>query len=100
MKRCQGYRYNGKKCHTRVEGNGIYCCPKHKPLNYDDIIEECNICCNELKNEDIKILKCRHAHHRTCLDMWIKSSRDIIVSCPLCRTPIKNNKKKYIQKKL
>ncbi len=86
--RCQGYTDKGTKCHTRVKDDSIYCCDKHKPKNYDDVIEECNICCSELENEDIKILKCGHAHHRSCLEAWMNVCRDKIVGCPLCRAPI------------
>ncbi len=99
MQRCQGYRSDGKKCHTRIRGGGIYCCDRHKSKNYDDVIEECNICCDTLENEDLRILKCGHAHHRSCLDSWIKTCRDSVPGCPLCRAPIRMHPKKIKVKK-
>ena len=94
MTRCQGYNKYGKKCHTRIKPDHIYCCDNHKPKNYDEVIEECNICCSELENNELKILKCGHAHHRSCLEMWMNTTRDIIPECPLCRTPISFFRKK------
>jgi hypothetical protein len=88
MLRCQGYNKHGKKCRTRIKNSEIYCCPSHKPKNHEDILEECNICCSELNNSELKILKCGHAHHRSCLVAWMDTTRDSIPECPLCRTPI------------
>jgi hypothetical protein len=86
MSRCQGYNKHGKKCHTRIETGTLYCCQSHQPKNYEDVLAECNICCSELNNEDLKTLKCGHAHHRSCLEAWLKISKT--PECPLCRTPL------------
>ena len=88
MLRCQGYTRYGKRCHTRTNKDEIYCCDNHKPKNYADILDECNICCSNLDKTELKILRCGHAHHKTCLILWCNSTIDDIPSCPLCRAPI------------
>lgn len=87
--RCQGYNDKGKKCHTRIASDKLYCCEKHKPKNLDEIMEECTICCLDLKNEDIKVLKCGHAHHRSCLNSWMDKCPYGKQNCPYCRAPIR-----------
>lgn len=34
-------------------------------------------------DEDLRLLKCRHAFHRECVDHWLTDGRN---SCPTCRT--------------
>ncbi|KAK8635537.1 hypothetical protein V6N13_004271 [Hibiscus sabdariffa] len=53
--------------------------------------ENCAVCLYEYEGgEEIRWLKnCRHVFHRECLDRWMDHDQD---TCPLCRTPIFNNK--------
>jgi hypothetical protein len=47
--------------------------------------EECCICQEEYtENDKVYILPCSHAHHKTCLDDWLKEKK----SCPICRREI------------
>ncbi len=83
--RCHGYNKNGKKCHTRLNNHSYFCCENHKPKNFDEM-GECMICCKELTFDDIKILKCGHAHHIECLLNWMFINNGS--TCPLCRKAI------------
>jgi hypothetical protein len=33
--------------------------------------------------EECRVLKCRHAYHRECVDEWLSKGRN---SCPACRS--------------
>jgi len=86
MGRCQGYTINGHKCRSRIEESGkIYCSESHKPKNIESALEECYFCCLEIDkekiNDEIRVLKCGHAHHRLCINSWLKSHH----TCPICR---------------
>ncbi|CAA0406769.1 unnamed protein product [Arabidopsis thaliana] len=58
-------------------------------MEFKDIEKEgfdeigCSICLEELEDghEIIRIKKCRHVFHRSCIDSWLKQNR----SCPNCR---------------
>lgn len=56
------------------------------------IINNCSICFNNIYDKDKYIItKCNHYFHKTCLNDWTKLKNN----CPLCRTDIVNNNKKY-----
>lgn len=105
IKRCIAYNKRGKRCRTRLsENNKYFCCEKHIPPNYETIKESCYICSNELKIENMIILRCNHIHHIGCLSEWFQmtSESDNTFQCPLCRQDIfidysikKNKKKKF-----
>ncbi len=44
--------------------------------------EKCPICF-ELNN-DIKLIRCQHTFHKTCIDKWLTTNP----TCPLCRTRV------------
>jgi len=101
MTRCQGFTSNNRRCRKRLNSKeenltsleSIFCI-NHRPKNIDDLIENCPVCCNEIKEskDNIKILKCGHAHHRDCLKIWFDNGKD---TCPVCRYKvIKNHPKK------
>ena len=103
IKRCISYNKKKKRCRTRLgEDKEYFCCDKHIPSNYEMIKESCYICSEELKIEDMYILRCNHIHHINCLVEWFKVSRNNngIFECPLCRQEIfinlnKNQKVKF-----
>lgn len=48
-------------------------------------IERCLICLDEYDPEDdIRVMTCRHAFHKSCVDKWLHTGRN---NCPACRTP-------------
>ncbi|CAK9781329.1 hypothetical protein CC85DRAFT_282855 [Cutaneotrichosporon oleaginosum] len=50
----------------------------------DSSTERCMVClCDYEDDEDCRVLKCRHAFHKPCVDQWLSSGRN---SCPTCRT--------------
>jgi phage FluMu protein Com len=50
--------------------------------------EECIICFDPLKNENISILNCLHKFHTKCIKKWFntQTKNHIEKSCPLCKT--------------
>lgn len=48
----------------------------------DDINEQCIICINMIQlKETIRVLKCKHKFHKSCIDRWLMSR----LQCPICR---------------
>ncbi|KAJ3015092.1 hypothetical protein HKX48_004776 [Thoreauomyces humboldtii] len=46
--------------------------------------EKCMICLSQYEtDEDLRVMKCRHGFHKTCLDQWLVQYHN---SCPLCRS--------------
>lgn len=65
----------------------------HGDLLYKDIIEPkvllgstgsyCTIClCEYEDKEELRVLKCKHAFHKMCIDQWISK---YVNNCPICR---------------
>jgi hypothetical protein len=47
-------------------------------------LERCMVCLADYEPEDeCRVLKCRHAFHKECVDHWLSAGRN---SCPACRT--------------
>ena len=44
--------------------------------------EECSICTDVLSEKQIRILKCSHQFHQTCIDEWFTKSGHF--ECPIC----------------
>ncbi|KAJ7086388.1 hypothetical protein B0H15DRAFT_844426 [Mycena belliarum] len=45
---------------------------------------QCLICLDDYDPADeIRLLTCRHAFHKTCVDRWLETGRN---NCPACRT--------------
>ncbi|KAJ2000938.1 hypothetical protein H4R26_004380 [Coemansia thaxteri] len=48
----------------------------------------CAIClCRYLPHESLRLLPCKHAFHRKCIDTWLLS-KDMTVHCPVCKSSI------------
>ena len=48
----------------------------------------CSICCGDFEeDEDLRVLRCRHVFHRTCIDQWVRVS-GATSACPLCKCAI------------
>lgn len=46
--------------------------------------ERCLICLDEyIPEEDVRVMTCRHAFHRNCVDKWLETGRN---NCPACRS--------------
>ncbi|KAF8073474.1 hypothetical protein FPV67DRAFT_749065 [Lyophyllum atratum] len=46
--------------------------------------ERCLICLDDYQPEDdIRVMKCRHAFHQNCVDKWLETGRN---NCPACRS--------------
>ncbi|EKM75523.1 hypothetical protein AGABI1DRAFT_116356 [Agaricus bisporus var. burnettii JB137-S8] len=47
-------------------------------------VERCLICLDEYEEEDeIRVMNCRHAFHRGCVDTWLQTGKN---NCPACRS--------------
>ncbi|KAF8517391.1 hypothetical protein BU17DRAFT_49790 [Hysterangium stoloniferum] len=47
-------------------------------------VEKCVICLDEYEPEDdVRLLSCRHAFHKNCIDKWLETGRN---NCPACRS--------------
>ncbi|KAH8832830.1 hypothetical protein DL96DRAFT_1583545, partial [Flagelloscypha sp. PMI_526] len=52
----------------------------------ENCIERCLICLDEYEDDaDVRILGCRHAFHRDCVDYWLEKGRN---NCPACRAEV------------
>ena len=50
------------------------------------LLMQCLICLDEYDTEDdIRVMTCRHAFHKSCVDKWLQTGRN---NCPACRTPV------------
>ncbi|KAJ3544321.1 hypothetical protein NMY22_g2822 [Coprinellus aureogranulatus] len=46
--------------------------------------ERCLICLDDYEPEDdVRVMKCRHAFHQSCVDRWLQTGRN---NCPACRS--------------
>jgi len=46
--------------------------------------ERCLICLDDYEEEDeIRVMNCRHAFHRGCVDKWLQTGKN---NCPACRS--------------
>jgi hypothetical protein len=53
-------------------------------------IWQCLICLDDYQpEEDIRVMSCRHAFHRTCVDEWLQTGKN---NCPACRTTVRPEK--------
>ena len=86
INRCIAINDKGKMCRTRTQPGSYFCCDSHKPKNFDNLAEECNICCGSVEINEVIILKCGHAQHKECFKMWISSFNNRY--CPLCLQPV------------
>ena len=58
---------------------------KIKKNDLDNLINECSICLEEFKlNEIVITLPCSHTYHKKCMEPWLKDNNN----CPLCRVSI------------
>lgn len=47
-------------------------------------VERCLICLDDYEPEDdVRVLTCRHAFHKSCVDKWLQTGRN---NCPACRS--------------
>lgn len=46
--------------------------------------ENCSICFDQIKDQEIYDLKCSHSFHCECIEKWVPNKQ----SCPLCRVKI------------
>ncbi|KAL4471519.1 hypothetical protein ABPG74_008412 [Tetrahymena malaccensis] len=50
--------------------------------NLEEDENQCIVCLENFNNDDnVRILKCQHYFHQTCVDEWLKTKKD----CPVCR---------------
>ncbi|KAL1742712.1 hypothetical protein HDZ31DRAFT_42644 [Schizophyllum fasciatum] len=49
----------------------------------DNCIERCLICLEGYEAEDdVRVMSCRHAFHKSCVDTWMETGKN---NCPFCR---------------
>jgi len=48
--------------------------------------ERCLICLDDyLPEDDVRLMSCRHAFHKDCVDKWLQTGKN---NCPACRTRV------------
>lgn len=58
----------------------------------------CPICLETFLDEDrVKVIKCGHAFHSSCIDSWLSEKNDV---CPVCRRPVVGIQSKNYEKEL
>ena len=53
--RCNAYTNTTRKCRAKLEGNKLFCCKNHEPINKEIIEDGCFIC-NEMIEDSNKII--------------------------------------------
>ncbi len=96
MNRCIGYTKTNKKCRNLLKNAKYkhFCCNDHLPYNIDILEDGCFLCMeNNLKREDLKMLRCKHLIHKPCYEEWKKHSTYDEDICIICRQEVvkKNN---------
>jgi len=65
---------------------------KYETLSEDikKLNEKCTVClCDFEKEDDVRVTKCKHAFHQTCIDKWLLESN---YTCPVCRSEVAEHK--------
>lgn len=58
----------------------------------------CPICLETFLDEDrVKVIKCGHAFHSSCIDSWLSEKNDV---CPVCRRPVVGIQSRNYEKEL
>ncbi|KIR99200.1 hypothetical protein L804_03822 [Cryptococcus deuterogattii 2001/935-1] len=61
----------------------------------DSCVERCLVCLSGYEpEEDCRILGCRHAFHKDCVDQWLTTGKN---SCPACRTEAVDSKPSWTE---
>ncbi|CDH60307.1 predicted protein [Lichtheimia corymbifera JMRC:FSU:9682] len=47
--------------------------------------DQCTICFERLGSDKIAALPCRHVYHHSCILHWMRTSRNGIMPCPICK---------------
>lgn len=51
-----------------------------------DVEGKCSICLSNFgEDEELRLLRCKHKFHMSCVDPWLLFSTD---TCPMCREPV------------
>lgn len=51
--------------------------------SYKFIFHQCLVCLDEYNpDDDLRIMSCKHAFHKSCVDRWLETGRN---NCPACR---------------
>ena len=95
--RCIGINKKNQRCRTRCNENQYFCCEAHKPKNLESLKEECRICCENVPESEVIVLRCGHAQHKYCYFRWINKQPHPI--CPICLKKYNYKKKRIRHKK-
>lgn len=66
--------------------------------NNEELGEECAICLESLKIDDLAVTSCSHVFCRSCLVNMIESTKDKSATCPMCSTILTRNNTVLTQK--
>jgi len=65
---------------------------QHKKAPSTPHNESCAICLDDFKvDEELRLLPCKHAFHKSCVDPWLAKSSEL---CPMCKQSIFMNQEK------
>merc|ERR1712130_430147 len=65
---------------------------QHKTAASTPHNESCAICLDDFKlDEELRLLPCKHAFHKNCVDPWLAKSSEL---CPMCKQSIFMNQEK------
>ncbi|KAF9448794.1 hypothetical protein P691DRAFT_775161 [Macrolepiota fuliginosa MF-IS2] len=74
-----------------IEKSGLEVIKKSQLTEYErdnkvssNCVERCLICLDDYEEQDeIRVMGCRHAFHRGCVDKWLQTGKN---NCPACRS--------------
>ena len=98
MNRCVSITKNNTQCRAKLNGNYLFCCTDHEPINKDFVDKGCFMCMEKVtKTNEVLFFKCKHAFHKECYFEWLKYSTYDEPICLICRNI--SLKKKEVQYK-
>lgn len=51
---------------------------------------QCLVCLDDYEpEEEVRVMSCRHAFHKNCVDKWLTTGRN---NCPACRTKVREHR--------
>jgi len=74
-----------------IDNSGLEVIPRTALEQYEkdgkvasNCMERCLICLDDYEPEDdLRLLKCKHAFHKNCVDQWLETGKN---NCPACRS--------------
>ncbi|KIP03742.1 hypothetical protein PHLGIDRAFT_31661 [Phlebiopsis gigantea 11061_1 CR5-6] len=77
--------------HEEVDNSGLQIIKASDLSRYEEegriasnCVDRCLVCLDDYEpDHDVRVMTCRHAFHKECVDKWLTVGRN---NCPACRT--------------